>query len=200
MDTGTGTPDPHFPKGMKINHKKIHQSTNKKTGLFFLLLFIFFKKKILITSLNFQTRWLPRRVKRSLLPWERRRPCASSNSRTTKKTTETPSRAEPEMTADGRAAPARRPAANPPYTAPGGSAPAGGAKPAGSGLSGLLKMKRAASPSSHGSAKRSHAGSLSSSSTARTSNFLPPLYYTTLNKRENAITPRVMGGGGKSSC
>ncbi len=78
--------------------------------------------------------------------------------------------------------------------APGGSAPAG-AKPTGGGLSGLHKMKRAASPGSAGSAKRSRAGSLSSSTSARASNFLPPLYYTTLNKRENAITPRVLGGG-----
>jgi hypothetical protein len=80
--------------------------------------------------------------------------------------------------------------------APGSSAPGGGAKPTGSGLSGLLKMKRAAAPSSHGSTKRTRAGSLSSSTMTHTSNFLPPLYYTTLNKRENAMAPRVLGGGG----
>ncbi len=73
---------------------------------------------------------------------------------------------------------------------------AAGRPPPDSGLRSLHYQKRAASPSSHGSAKRTRTGSLSSCTSTRTSNFMPPLYYTTLNKRENAITPRVLGGGG----
>jgi hypothetical protein len=43
VDTGTGPRDPHYIKGMKINPKKIHQSTILKTGLFILMVLIFFQ-------------------------------------------------------------------------------------------------------------------------------------------------------------
>jgi hypothetical protein len=89
----------------------------------------------------------------------------------------------------------------PPPPPPVGAAATGGADPSGqaadpsSGHHSQHYQKRAASPGSHGSVKRTRTGSLSSCTTTRTSNFMPPLYYTTLNKRENAITPRVLGGG-----
>ncbi len=89
----------------------------------------------------------------------------------------------------------------PPPPPPAGAAATGGADPSGQaadpsrGHHSLHSQKRAASPGSHGSAKRIRTGSQSSCTTTSTSNFMPPLYYTTLNKRENAITPRVLGGG-----
>jgi hypothetical protein len=43
VDTGTGPPNPHYTKGTKINHKKIHQPTLLKTGLFILTVLILSK-------------------------------------------------------------------------------------------------------------------------------------------------------------
>jgi hypothetical protein len=57
------------------------------------------------------------------------------------------------------------------------------------------EKRRSVSPSESTMSKRTRNDSVSSASTSRTSSFLPPLYYSTLNKREDAITPRVLGGG-----
>jgi hypothetical protein len=58
------------------------------------------------------------------------------------------------------------------------------------------EKRRSVSPSESTVSKRTRTDSVSSAGTSRTSSFLPSLYYSTLNKREDAITPRVLGGGG----
>jgi hypothetical protein len=83
--------------------------------------------------------------------------------------------------------------------------PAGGGESAGTGPrptagggreTSRKEKRRSISPSESTVSKRTRNDSVSSAGSSRTSSFLPPLYYSTLNKREDVITPRVWGGGG----
>jgi hypothetical protein len=55
--------------------------------------------------------------------------------------------------------------------------------------------RRSTSPSESNVSKRTRNDSVSSAGSSRASSYLPPLYYSTMNKRDDAITPRVLGGG-----
>jgi hypothetical protein len=57
------------------------------------------------------------------------------------------------------------------------------------------EKRRSFSPSDSIVSKRTRSESVSSTVTNRTSYSLPSLYYSTLNKREESISPQVLEGG-----